>query len=653
MPRIILSLFFLVLVTICQSQQNQRRIIDSFYTLLRSSKKADTNRVKFLNNYARVIRFDSADKSILYLKEALTIAKGLKEEYWVGQSYLSMGIVYSKLSNYQNAISYSDSAKGIFNRLNKYPSLLSCLDIEAESFVRLGKYSDAIDLFHEVIKISEKIGNIEESAVAYGDIGNILSDLELNSDALINYKQALNRFKILNDTLYMAVAAENIAYCYSNLKEYPKAKLVNDTAIMLFTAINRLDGVDQVSTNQALVLGYLKQYDEALSMVKKSISAATKRKDKMNIAVSELVAAHIMLMATDSIKSKKVDQEALKYAQDGLAQAKSIGNVQQQFGAYKLLSEIYEKTSDYPKALINYKNYVLLKDSISGINKTQEIAIKQVQFENEKREAILTTANEAQIKRQKIIKNTIIYSAAGLLLAGIALFIFYKRRKDALLKQKEAELKAEISETEMKALRAQMNPHFIFNSLNSIGDYIIKNKTELADEYLTKFAKLMRLVLENSEKKEVPLTDDLKALELYMQLESLRLNNKFTYEIKTDSEINKETTLIPPLILQPFVENSIWHGIAKKEGTGHIGINIKRENGMINCIVEDNGIGRKKEDEMTSLKDSTGKRSLGMKLTKERIDIINRTKNVHASVNLTDLSPGTRVEVKLPFESIL
>jgi LytS/YehU family sensor histidine kinase len=220
-----------------------------------------------------------------------------------------------------------------------------------------------------------------------------------------------------------------------------------------------------------------------------------------------------------------------------------------------------------------------------------------------------------------------------------------------LLKQKEAELKAEISETEMKALRAQMNPHFIFNSLNSIGDYIIKNKTELADEYLTKFAKLMRLVLENSEKKEVPLADDLKALELYMQLESLRLNNKFTYEIKTDSEINQETTLIPPLILQPFVENSIWHGIAKKEGAGHIVIDIKKQNGMINCIVEDNGVGRKKDSEIASLKDSTGRRSLGMKLTKERIGIINKTKNVNATVSLTDLTPGTRVEVKLPFES--
>ncbi|MGH2649367.1 MAG: sensor histidine kinase, partial [Ginsengibacter sp.] len=132
-----------------------------------------------------------------------------------------------------------------------------------------------------------------------------------------------------------------------------------------------------------------------------------------------------------------------------------------------------------------------------------------------------------------------------------------------------------------------MNPHFIFNSLNSISDYILKNDVQSADIYLTKFAKVMRMILENSDQKEVTLKDDLKALELYMQLESLRMKDKFTYEIKIDESINAENTLIPPLILQPFVENSIWHGMQGKKGEGHILISIKKEGNMINCSVED------------------------------------------------------------------
>src|SRR6185295_6580718 len=142
-------------------------------------------------------------------------------------------------------------------------------------------------------------------------------------------------------------------------------------------------------------------------------------------------------------------------------------------------------------------------------------------------------------------------------------------------------------EVEMKALRAQMNPHFIFNSLHSINKYVMENDRENASAYLSKFSNLMRLILENSREHEVALAEDLHALELYIQLESLRFKNKFKYLIETDPAIDKENTLIPPLLLQPFVENAIIHGIQNKE-SGLIRISVKKENNMIKCAVEDN-----------------------------------------------------------------
>ena len=229
----------------------------------------------------------------------------------------------------------------------------------------------------------------------------------------------------------------------------------------------------------------------------------------------------------------------------------------------------------------------------------------------------------------------------------MASIIFYKIRKEALEKKKDAEFTAQVADTEMKALRAQMNPHFIFNSLNSINDYIDKNDTAKATLYTTRFAKLMRIILENSEQKEISLGEDLKALELYMQLERMRLQNKFTYEIKVDENIDRDNTLIPPLILQPFVENSIWHGLSKKQGEGKILIHIEKEGDMINCIVEDNGIGI--PDSLTAAEpDILNKKSFGMKITRARIDIINKLKKSNAAITMSGHEGGTKIEVKLP-----
>jgi LytS/YehU family sensor histidine kinase len=172
-----------------------------------------------------------------------------------------------------------------------------------------------------------------------------------------------------------------------------------------------------------------------------------------------------------------------------------------------------------------------------------------------------------------------------------------------------------------------MNPHFIFNSLNSISDYIRKNNSSEADEYLSKFAKVMRMTLENSEQQAIPLEDDLKALELYIQLEAKRLSDKFTYQISVADDIDKENTLVPPMIFQPFVENSIWHGISKKEGKGHILIEIKKEN-----VVKE-------------------KQSLGMKITKARIDMLNKLRGSKADIRITDKEKGLQAELILPVQT--
>lgn len=320
---------------------------------------------------------------------------------------------------------------------------------------------------------------------------------------------------------------------------------------------------------------------------------------------------------------------------------------------WKMRSTLDSAQNNFKDAFLSFKKYSVLKDSLFNDEKAQEVATLEMSYAFSKKEDSIRSENEqialaasSEIKRQSTIRNTTIIAGIALITAGLVSFIFYKRKRDAVQKQQVAEFKTDVMETEMKALRSQMNPHFIFNSLNSISDYISKNNIPEADRYLSKFAKLMRLILENSEQKEVLLEDDLKALELYMQLEALRLNHKFDFTIDVDASIDASSTLVPPLMLQPFVENSIWHGIAKKEGKGQINIAVKKfENDMINCIVEDNGVGRL----AGRSENDDQKKSLGMKITQSRIDVLNKLNNARASIELSDLAQGLKVEVKLPY----
>ena len=216
-------------------------------------------------------------------------------------------------------------------------------------------------------------------------------------------------------------------------------------------------------------------------------------------------------------------------------------------------------------------------------------------------------------------------------------------------------IQKEVAESKLTALQAQMNPHFVFNSLNSINWYIVKNRPAEASEYLSKFSKLVRLILDNSKKSTIPLDKEIEALRIYLDLESMRFEDRFDYKIQMDKDIELEDVQIPPLILQPFVENAIWHGLMHKKGKGEILIQIYPENDHIKCVIQDNGIGRKASSEYQNKKSGDHK-SKGMKLTSARIKLLHKEFLDIDMVRIIDLegdtgeAVGTRVEIILPFE---
>jgi ligand-binding sensor domain-containing protein len=247
-----------------------------------------------------------------------------------------------------------------------------------------------------------------------------------------------------------------------------------------------------------------------------------------------------------------------------------------------------------------------------------------------------------------------------LLICFISLFTFiyvffiiriYNIKKKQRL---DFERKVEMSKIELKALRSQMNPHFVFNSLNAIQHYIFNTRSDEAIKYLNKFARLVRIILNNSERPTVTVGDDLEALKLYLELEQMRFEDKFEYEIIVDDSVDPDYDIMPPLLMQPYVENAILHGLNPKPVKGKLTIKLSSENNFLICTISDNGIGREKASEIRRTMPVKKYKSLGMKITEDRLRILNEINNSQLSVTITDLkdannqSAGTKVELFVP-----
>ncbi len=489
----------------------------------------------------------------------------------------------------------------------------------------------AIDFFQKSMRIINEEPSLKPyGIVSLGNIGTIYYEQQEFRKAIAKYKQML----ISYDT-HKINAFTNIGNCYGGLK-------LNDSAIFYYEKAKIEARTTKNTLHLSNILSNLAAVESKAGFTKKSLEHINESLHLINTHQLEMIRAPAYSNAAMVFLKNKDYAQAETYAKDGLKLNKSLRNIYTDKNAWETLALIYDEKKEYKNALKAYKESTKLNDSITSLDRKLEVSRKEIQFAADKEQALA----EAEIERQKLIKNITIIGGIVTILSLILGFIAFRYRQKEQLKTKEAEFKTKVADTELKALRAQMNPHFIFNSLNSIGDYIIKNDTKAANDYLTKFAKLMRLTLENSEKKEVLLDDDISLLKTYLDIENKRFENRFTYTIHVDASIDSQNTLVPPLILQPFIENSIKHGFIDKKSSGSISIEFKEHNDMIICAVEDNGIGRNTEN----IKENSKRQSFGTKLTKTRIDIINQRKKSNGALKIIDKDQGTRVEVSLPLE---
>jgi tetratricopeptide (TPR) repeat protein len=342
-------------------------------------------------------------------------------------------------------------------------------------------------------------------------------------------------------------------------------------------------------------------------------------------------------------------EKAIGYYKKGIEQAKIANDIYSLWWIYRDMSYMYLQSRDTSNA---FRNYVLFKkysDIYISKGNTEGLAVAKIRYEADAHN------KEVELLSLRLKNNRLLnYGFAGFIfLISLIGFLFFRGSK---LKDKRriSEMNRKISEITQANLRQQMNPHFIFNTLNSIQYYMYQHDKLATNNYLTKFSSLMRKVLDNSQHTSVPLSDELSALNLYLELESLRFKDKFDYRINVDEEIDPLMHKIPTMLIQPYVENSICHGLIPMDGKGFVNIDLKLKDEFIICTIEDNGIGREAAKERSQKREGNNHNSLGTRITASRLDLVNELYGTSLRTIYTDLKnekgepSGTRVEIHIP-----
>lgn len=342
----------------------------------------------------------------------------------------------------------------------------------------------------------------------------------------------------------------------------------------------------------------------------------------------EVLPAHdINMIAATTIGLAKIAYQrgdlprAVTLGNDAYSLASEKGVFRFQESASALLASVYEKLGDPNSALHYRKVYDSLKEaSASDVYKGQLFAFRQ------RSEAAAHQAAIESLRASKKISDFTIIIVCLIAILVIAIVVFRYRHIRLRLKQRASEL-------EMQALRAQMNPHFIFNCLSAINHFILDHQNDKASDYLTRFSRLVRMVLVNAGKDSIPLDEELDMLRLYLEMEQLRFKHTFTYTIDIPEGLPVSQLQVPCFILQPFCENAIWHGLLHKEGEGKLAILLKYFEGILIVTIRDNGVGREKAAMLSKKQHS----SMGQQLTASRLALFNKHRNEQSSMEVRDL----------------
>lgn len=573
-------------------------------------------------------------EALAYYKRAYTTDSLIANKVGINNATHNIGSIHLKLGHYPEAIRYMKMALELSREQDDYIGTYGALNNLGLAYYHITDYKTAVDYFIQCLELADKMGDAYYQSFVLVNLGTLYNDWENHSLAIEYFEKALVTSKQSENPSNYVFALTNIGSLWDAKQEYDSALYYLNAALEKAQEID--DEYTQASIYSGLGTTYqsLKNYDKSKAYFLKSLELRKRFDINYDIGKSYYNLARLAYLTKDYDEAISWAEKCCTHATD---KSPLIEN-------YNLLSCIYEAQNNAAKALFWHKRYSELKDSVFSDEKHIHIQNLQTQYETERKEAeIQNLKTKADIQELRYQKTRLIggFLIVVLLLIVLVSYFIYRQRK--LLDEKK------IAQSEQKHLRLQMNPHFIFNALSAIQNYILKNDALTAGSYLSKFAKLMRTILTSSKTEFISLSTEIEALTNYLELQKIRLEGKLSFSIR-EPDANTDEIKIPGMLAQPFIENSIEHGILKKDDQqGEIRITYFTNDDSLNIEIIDNGIGREKAGQLKE----GNHQSMATSIINERLKILGK-KFKNSGVSIIDLygndnqPQGTKVVINLP-----
>ncbi len=598
--------------------------------------------------------YESLDEDLDEFKNDTTLIRYFDQvaneyHYLEGRAYALnlLGRSYRNLSQFQKSVDLHDKALAISEEANSLDFKILSLNMLGVVYRRMDAIKTALDYHQQALELAENVENpshhIKRSInVSHNGIGNLYLTLEQYDQAIVQFEKALDLEEELVNKLGLAINYQNIGYCLEQKGDLDGALENYRISLAYNEDIDSDSG--RVICKNSLAQIYLKQ-----DMPYAALTLLNPLKEESKRIGDLYIASYVYINSGwANTKLGNYDQ-AFEEIQEGLDMAQSRNMPSNILYAYQKMSDLENARGDYKAAYEMYKKADEYDKQISSaINLRYMNDIIEKYEDDKKNNQIAVLAAENELVRLRLKKNETTFLVSALIVGLISSILYI------LYRQYQSKNEKRVLTLEQKMLRSQMNPHFLFNSLNSIKLYIINNEQKNAVHYLNKFSKLVRKILEASSQKEISLAEELETVELYMNIENIRFSNEINFKINVEDDINIDNIKIPSLTLQPFLENSLWHGLSPKDGEKSIQINVKnKDRGHVSIEVIDNGIGRTMA-EVNKENRVLKKKSLGIHITKERLANFSRDYQNKFDVDIMDLfnehgdPNGTKVILDIP-----